>query len=287
MKTSLKTAIKKRGRNPILSWLRAVPLGLLGFTWITPVQAENVDSEILLLVDITRPGLNQSQFERLMDGYADAFTSNDVMDSIQSGAYGRIAVSMMFFGESSTQIVGIPWMSIGNATEALQFASLAQSVSRPFQTTNSDIAAAITAATLSFGTETGGTSNGFESVVQVVEVATARLPSAGEASAASAASMASLDAGVDLINSLALGSGSRANAIENFYASNVIGSTIDGVAPTSTASQINGGLASTMNGLFSESVQTGATVAANAVPEPSTMLGLLPATLLLLRRKRR
>jgi len=262
-------------------------IGLLGFNWITPAHAENVDSEILLLVDITRPGLNQNQFDRLMDGYADAFTSADVMESIQSGAYGRIAVSMMFFGEASTQVVGIPWMSIGNATEALQFASLTQSVIRPFQNSDSNIAAAIAAATLKFGIETGGPSNGFESVVQVVEVASAFAPSAGDAAAARDASEASLDAGVDLINSLALGSGSRVRAIDEFYTSNVVGSSIEGVEAVSRDSQINSGLTTAMNGLLAETVQTGATVAVTTVPEPSTMLSLLPATLLLLKRRRR
>jgi hypothetical protein len=90
---------------------------------------------------------------------------------------------------------------------------------------------------------------------------------------------------VDLINALALGH--RANAVDSFYTANVIGSTIDGVPASSDTSAINGALAATMSGLMSETIQTGATASTTAVPEPSSMLGLIPATLLLLRRRRR
>lgn len=283
----MKTPRTKHTRSPQSRrrFVRAMSLGIATLGMLAPAGAESVDSEILLLVDITRPELSQREFERLMDGYAASFSSSQVLDSIQSGNYGRIAVSMMFFGQSSLQVVGIPWMSIGNASQAQQFADLARSVTRPMTIFNSNVAAALTAATPTFGTETGGTSNGFESAVQIIEVASTDVPSNATASATAAASSNALASGVDIINALALGN--RATAVEAFYASNVIGSTIQGVPATSETSRFNGNLAGTMNGMFTESVQTAATISVTAVPEPSQMYGLIPATLLLLRRRRR
>lgn len=248
-------------------------------------KAEAVDSEIVLLVDITRPGLSNTQFNQLMNGYATAFSSTEVIDSIQSGSYGRVAVSMMFYGNSSTQVVGIPWMMIGNMTQAQQFAALARNLTMPFSVSTANVGAAITAATLSFGTETGGTSNGFESTVQMIEVATAKTQPNNTAGATQASSSGALASGVDVINALALGN--QANAINNFYTANVIGSTINGVTPTSTTSPLNGTLASTVTSMLTETVQTGATASINAVPEPGAFVGLIPATLMLLKRRRR
>jgi hypothetical protein len=250
-----------------------------------PADASPVDSELVLLVDITQSGLNSRQFDTLMDSYASTFTSLQVLDSIQSGYYGRIAVSMMFFGNSNTQVVGIPWMMIGNSEDAALFADLARSVERPFSATRPNVAAAIQAASLSFGTETGGADNGFESMVQVIEIASARRPQNRSAGAAAAASQAALISGVDLINALALGN--QAAMIADFYAENVIGSTLDEVAASASTSPVNGALSDVINQMIGGTVETGAQVSLNAVPEPSPLIGLLSASLLLLIRRRR
>jgi hypothetical protein len=247
-------------------------------------NAVPVDSELVLLVDITQSGLNSQQFGSLMDSYASTFTSSQVLDSIQSGYYGRIAVSMMFFGNSNTQVLGIPWMMIGNSEDAAQFADLARSVERPSSATSPNVAAAIQAAALAFGTETGGPDNGFESTVQVIEIASARRPQNQSASSAANASQDALISGVDLINALALGNQSA--MIAEFYASNVIGSTLDEVAATVGSSPINGALNDVINQMIGTTVETGAQVSLTAVPEPSALIGLLPASLLLLIRRR-
>jgi hypothetical protein len=284
MKTFHKTTNHPRGRRSHPPLIRAMSFGILASAWIAQVHAENVDSEIVLLVDITRSGLNDSQFSDLMDGYATAFSSSDILNSIQSGAYGRIAVTIMFFGDSSIQTTGVPWMMIGNLAEAQQFASLARNVARPFSATSPDVGAGLAAATQSFGSETGGPANGFESVVQIIEVASSRPPANSMAGTAAASSADALADGVDLINSMGLGN--RATQVDAFYAANVIGSTIPGVTPSSSTSPLNGTLATVMTGFLDSTVQEGATASNTAVPEPSTTLGLIPAMLLLIRRKR-
>lgn len=258
-------------------------LGIAAVGLQSKAEAENVDTELVLLVDITPRGLNGSEFDQVMESYASAFTSSQVLDSIQSGVYGQIAVSLMFYGNASTQVVGIPWMMIGNATEAETFATLARAVNRPFSIGSPSVGSALTAATLSFGSETGGPGNGFESNAQIIEIAAATVPLGGTA-AVEAARDSALASGVDLINSIALGN--RGPAIESYYASNVIGGEAGGVVATSSSSPINGGLAGVIANQMNGGVSAGANESLSAVPEPSSALALLSGLALLLIRRR-
>ncbi len=247
-------------------------------------QALAVDSELVLLVDVVRPEMSNGMFNQLMNSYASTFTSTQFLDSIQSGVTGSIAVSVMFYGGSNLQTTAVPWMSIGNASDAQTFASLIQSATRPSTFDYSNPATALNAATASFGTETGGASNGFESSVQIIEIASSGIPSNSMATATAASSANALASGVDLINSVA--HGTFANSVNNFYAANVIGSTLPGVIATSSIAANNGALPSSINAALNASVQNGAAGSINAVPEPSSLVALLPASLLLLRRRR-
>ncbi len=254
-------------------------LGIVSAGLHGQASAETVDSELLLLVDVTKSGLNDRDFDSLIDSYASSFTSSQVLDSIQSGTYGRIAVSLMFYGNSSIQQVGIPWMSIGNATEAAQFASLvsATKATRPSSNSQSDITAALNAATQTFGTEAGGASNGFESSVQIIDFAAAKVPGTGGPAARDAA----LASGVDLINAISLGN--QANSIAAYFNANVVGSALTGVAATSTTSPVSNGLTAALTAHLSGTMGSGVA----AVPEPSSALGLITGLgfMLLLRRR--
>ena len=260
-------------------------LGIAAVGLQAKAGAENVDSELVLLVDITTRGLNNTEFDLVMEGYASAFTSSQVLDSIQSGAYGKIAVSLMFYGNSSTQIVGIPWMMIGSATEAQQFAALARGVNAPSSPGPASVESALAAAALSFGSETGGTANGFESNAQIIEIAAATVPANGSGAAVAAASNNALVSGVDLINSIALGN--RAATIEAYYASYVIGGEAGGVVATSSSSPINGALGGLLTTQVSGGVTAGAAESLTAIPEPSSSLALLSGLALLLIRRRK
>lgn len=250
------------------------------------LHALEVDSELLLLVDVSIPGLSNVQFSDLMDSYAAAFTSSQVLDSIQSGSTGRIAVSMMFYGNSNVQQVGIPWMSIGSSSDADVFAGLVTSVNRPFSFGFSDSTAALAAATPTFGTETGGADNGFESSVQIIEVAASGIPFPFDGAATSAASNNALSSGVDLVNSTSLGF--FGGLAEGYYEQNVIGSTIEGVEPTSGSSATGGDLSSNIAAGITVTVQTGASTSIAAIPEPSSlMITLCSVGFFLTRRRRR
>jgi hypothetical protein len=278
-----KATFSRRGLLIRVPFACMMSLGIAVIGLQTKAEAELVDSELVLLVDITPRGFNGSEFDQVMDSYATAFTSSQVLNSIQSGLYGKIAVSLMFFGNASTQVVGIPWMTIGNSTEAATFAALARAVNQPFSIGSPSIASALTVATLSFGSETGGTANGFESNAQIIEIAAASVPPGGTAGV-TAARNGALASGVEMINTIALGN--RAAAVESYYAANVIGGEAGGVLASSNASSINGGLAGMLTNQLSGGVAAGAAESLSAVPEPSTSLALLSSVALLLVRRR-
>jgi hypothetical protein len=242
-------------------------------------RAVAVDRELVLLVDVSNSGVSKSQFDSLLAGYSSAMSSSQVLASIQAGTHGRIAVSLMLYGGAGFQQVGIPWMSVANAADAAQFTSLATSLNKPNGTGKAGVGQAITAARNSFGTETGGVSNGFESTLQIIDIAAAVEPSPGNAAADLAARNGALLSGVDLINVLALGN--KAADIAAYYSAHVIGTTLPGVVPSSTTSPVFSG---SLNTVLSS--QLGSSI--TAVPEPHAATGfMLAACLGLFCRQRR
>ncbi|MCF7732570.1 MAG: DUF1194 domain-containing protein [Akkermansiaceae bacterium] len=86
----------------------SMSIGIVAAGWPAQVKSETVDSELVLLVDVTAAALNNTDFTSLMGAYAATFSSTEILDSIQSGYYKKIAVSLMIFGETGSQQVGIP-----------------------------------------------------------------------------------------------------------------------------------------------------------------------------------
>ena len=157
-------------------------------------------------------------------------------------------------------------MSIGSVAEANNFASQVTSAARPFSFGFSAPAQGMAAATASIGTETGGVDNGFESNVQMIEVAASGVPFIFNAAATSDARDAALAAGVDLMNSTSLGF--FGGVAEGYYEQNVIGSTLPGVDATSSTSGIGPELVTNIADNLTVTVDT----VSDAVPEPSSAL---------------
>ena len=244
-------------------------------------DAEAVDTELLLLVDVSNGGLKKGEFELLMDGYAAAMTSSQVIDAIQSGSVGRIAVSLVYFGGTPVQPTGGAWMSIGGLAEAQSFAAQLQALPEPGGG-NFNYDESLGYAVSAFGTETGGaTTNGFESAVQIIEVAGASRPK-GNSAVVDAATASAFAAGVDLIGATAIGK--KADQIESYYATHVVGGEVGGVTGTVSTHDLGAGLELTL----ANRIGTGVTGGATVVPEPSPgflILSSLGVLFLFIRRR--
>lgn len=250
----------------------------------TEARATAVDVELVLLVDASTNGTTAAEFSNLLNAYATTFTSSQVLDSIQSGGHGRIAVSLQFYGGATTPQVGIPWMSIGNATEAATFASLVQNLTRPATAGRSLVAPGLNFATQTFGTETGGSSNGFESTLQIIDVVATTVPTNATTTVVRAAGDAAIASGVDVINAVALGGATRTAAIANYFQANVVDSAVVGLPATVSTSVLNRNLLATnVAGIYAANLSASVT----AIPEPSVGFGVASTIcLILLRRKR-
>lgn len=267
-----------RGRLSQFFAAFVIPIGLAGFGSLGQAHAVAVDKELVLLVDVSQSGLNQKDFDSLLASYTSAFSSKQVLGAIQSGKYGSIAVSLIMYGDSSVQQVGIPWMSIANAADAANFGKLGSAIAKPNAAGFPAVGSALVAASGSFGTETGGKSNGFESSLQIIDVIASVEPKASNVGNDQESRKSSLISGVDVINSISLGK--KANDIAAYFAANVIGSNAPGMTATSTLSNsFDANLTQVLANTLSSSV--------TAVPEPSSALALLIGGSLLLMRRRR
>src|SRR5262249_3552463 len=70
-----------------------------------------VDVELVLAVDVSR-SMDRSELRLQRDGYVAALRDPDVMAAIESGLYGRIALTYVEWGGEGEQRVVVPWQVI-------------------------------------------------------------------------------------------------------------------------------------------------------------------------------
>jgi len=244
-----------------------------------------VDTELILLVDVSG-SVTSEQFSSLLNSYAQAITSSSVLDAIQSGNYGKIAATMVFWGGETDQVVAVPWMEISNTSQAADFSSLLLAATRPFEGRTA-IGSALDFATPLFGTETGGADNGFSSLVQIIDVSgdgvdNSTPPRGDRAANVRSARDRALAAGVDMINGLPIADTS--GTLLAYYAENVIGGAVgrtDAFAEEATTYEE---LEHSLVLKLTREITAGAEI--KTIPEPSAagLLGLVSLTLLVRRR---
>jgi hypothetical protein len=79
--------------------------------------AVEVDLELFLAVDVSR-SMNAVELDIQRRGYAAALTSPDVMNAIQSGMLGRVALTYVEWAGDQSQRVIVPWTLVRNEAEA-------------------------------------------------------------------------------------------------------------------------------------------------------------------------
>ena len=111
-----------------------VPLALLVLSPLLaagPARADDVDVALVLVTDVSR-SIDDSEFKLEKDGYASAFTNQKVLEAIQGGPTGRIAVSYIEFASSFEVRTVLDWTVIRDKASAQSFVDRLTAAPRSF-----------------------------------------------------------------------------------------------------------------------------------------------------------
>lgn len=106
-----------------LAWVvRVLPIVvLIAASHLTAAQADSVDLELVLAIDVSRSmDIGEQQLQR--EGYAAAFRHAQVHTAIASGPLGRIAVTYVEWAGADLQAVLVPWTIVASPEDAFAFA---------------------------------------------------------------------------------------------------------------------------------------------------------------------
>jgi hypothetical protein len=118
--------LERSAMRPIL-WLFAACLA-----FATPARAaDTVDLTLVLVTDVSR-SIDDSEFTLEKEGYAAAFTSRQVIDAIQGGNVGAIAVAYVEFASSFEVRTVLDWSVIRDQASARAFADKLEAAPRSF-----------------------------------------------------------------------------------------------------------------------------------------------------------
>lgn len=104
--------------------------------WTAYAQQQPVDLELVLAADGSG-SIDDEELALQRQGYADAITDPVILDIIESGYYGSIAVAYVEWGGPFSQHTIVDWMIISDAASANQFARLLVTAPRQAQGYNS------------------------------------------------------------------------------------------------------------------------------------------------------
>jgi hypothetical protein len=104
--------------------------------------ADAVDLKLVLAVD-SSGSVSEQRFELQRQGYAAAFRQPRVLEAIQSGAHGKIAVTMTQWTGPALQVQVVPWTIIGSEAEMQAFAGAVDTASRRLFSGGTSISGAI------------------------------------------------------------------------------------------------------------------------------------------------
>jgi hypothetical protein len=102
-----------------IAWMPLLA-GLLPLLAVTPVRAEDVDVALVLVTDVSR-SVDDSEYKLEKDGYSNAFTNSKVIEAIQGGPLGKIAVAYVEFASSFEVRTVLDWTVIKDRPSAQAF----------------------------------------------------------------------------------------------------------------------------------------------------------------------
>ena len=84
--------------------------------------AEPVDIELILAVDVSL-SMSPDELAIQRDGYAAALTDELVVQAIEDGAHGRIAIAYFEWAGSTSHTIIVPWTTIASREDAVRVAA--------------------------------------------------------------------------------------------------------------------------------------------------------------------
>jgi hypothetical protein len=106
-------------------------LSLLILAASKPARADDVDVALVLVTDVSR-SIDDSEFKLEKDGYTSAFTNQKVLQAIQGGPSGKIAVSYLEFASSFEVRTVLDWTVIRDKASADAFVDKLAAAPRSF-----------------------------------------------------------------------------------------------------------------------------------------------------------
>jgi hypothetical protein len=104
---------------------------LLPLLAAAPARADDVDVALVLVTDVSR-SIDDSEFALEKNGYASAFTSQKVLEAIQGGPAGKIAVAYLEFASSFEVRTVLDWTVIRDKASAQAFVDRLTAAPRSF-----------------------------------------------------------------------------------------------------------------------------------------------------------
>ena len=104
----------------------------LALAWMAPAKTQTQPiTDILLVLAVDASGsVNQARFELQRKGYADAFRSQQVLNTIRGLSTQSIAVTMVQWTGPAMQVQAVPWTLIKDAGSASGFADAIEAAPR-------------------------------------------------------------------------------------------------------------------------------------------------------------
>ena len=104
---------------------------LLALLVVSPARADDVDVALVLVTDVSR-SIDDSEFTLEKHGYAAAFTDPKVLEAIQGGPTGRIAVAYVEFASNFEVRTVLDWTVIHDKASAQAFVDKLSAAPRSF-----------------------------------------------------------------------------------------------------------------------------------------------------------
>jgi hypothetical protein len=152
--------------------LRALACFVLSFGTAS-AAARAVDLALVLAVDVSR-SVDDEEYRTQKEGYVDAFRARAVIEAIESGAIGAIAVTYVEWSGDGRQRQLVPWTLLDDAATAIAFAEAIRTTPRAFADFTA-VGGAIDFAAGLFAND------GFEAARQVIDISGDGMSNAGPA----------------------------------------------------------------------------------------------------------